>query len=60
MRQDLRKAASDDGGHLFHEVGDFLPFVWQQILLELRMNRPLRLDLRALPAYQDAEQLDIP
>ena len=60
LRQDLGKALADDRGDLGHQVGDFLPFVRQQILFELRMNGPLRLNLGALPANQHAKQFDVP
>lgn len=33
--------------------------MWQQILFELRVDCPLRLNLRAVAADQDAKQLDV-
>ena len=60
LRQDLGKAASDDGRNLRHEVADFLPFLRQQVLFELGMNGPLRLNLGAYSADLNAKELDVP
>lgn len=60
LGQDLGKASPDDGGHLCHQVGDFLPFMRQQILFELRVNGPLRLNLGTFPADENMKQLDVP
>ena len=60
LGQHLGKATSDDGGHLCHQVGDFLPFMRQQIPFELGVNGPLRLNLRAFPADENMKQLDVP
>ena len=45
LGQYLGKPTSDNGRNLRHQIGDFLPFMRKQIHFELRMDRPLRLNL---------------
>jgi len=60
LREHLRKPCADDAGHLGHEIGYLLPFLRQKILLQLRMNRPLGIDLCSLSAHEHPKQLHIP
>jgi hypothetical protein len=59
LRKNLRKAVPHDPGHFCHEIRHFLPFMGQQVDLQLRMNRPLSVDVRACSADQHAQELDI-
>ena len=60
FRQGFGKAIADDVGGFGHEVHHFLPFIGQQVLLQLRMDRPLGFNLRSLATDQHAEQFHVP
>ena len=53
--ENFRKASADDIGDFGHKVGDFFPFFREQVLFQLGMNRPLRIDLSSLSAHEDAQ-----
>ena len=59
LREHLRKPRPDDAGHLGHEVGHLLPFLRQKILFQLRMNRPLGIDLCSFSAHEHPKQFHI-
>lgn len=56
----FRKATADDIGDFGHKVGHFFPFFRKQVLFQLRMNRPLRIDLSSLSAHEDAQKFHVP
>lgn len=58
--KDFGEASSDDIRDFGHEVGHFFPFFRKQVLFQLRMDRPLRIDLSSLSADQDAQELHVP
>lgn len=51
---------ADDVGNLGHEFGHFCPFIRQQVLLELRMDGPLRINTRSFPTDEHSEQFNVP
>ena len=60
LREHLRKPRADDTGHLGHKIGHLSPFLRQQILFQLGMNRPLRIDLHPLSGHEYPKQFHIP
>ena len=60
IRQSFGEAIADDVGHLGHEILHFLPFSGEQVLLQLRVDRPLGFDLCPFSADEHAEQLHVP
>lgn len=60
LRENLRETFADDVGHFSHEVADLLPFVREEIQLQLGMDGPLGIDLRAFPGNEDPEQFHLP
>ena len=60
IQEDFGETGADDISDLGHEVGHFFPLFRKQVLLQLRMNRPLRIDLSSLSAHEDAQKLHVP
>ena len=60
LRKHFRKPMADDAGDFSHEIRHFSPFVRQQVMLQLGVNRPLGIYLDPIPADEDADQLDFP
>jgi len=60
LRENLGKPMADNVGGLGHEIRHFSPFVRQQVMLQLGVNRPLGIYLDPIPADEDADQLDFP
>gem|GEM_PF-5382759 len=60
IRQSFGEAIADDVCHLCHEIFHFLPFGRQQVLLQLRVDRPLGFDLYPFSADEHAEQFHVP
>ena len=58
--EDFGKASADNIGDFGHEVGHFFPFFRKQVLFQLRMDRPLRIDLSPLSTYEDAQKFHVP
>jgi hypothetical protein len=60
VREDLGKPVSDERRNLGHEIIDLFPFIGLQIVLELRMNGPLSIDLSPLAAHQHPKEFNVP
>lgn len=60
IRKSFGEAITDDVGHLRHEILHFLPFGRQQVMLQLRVNRPLGFNLYPFSADEHAEQFHVP
>lgn len=58
--QSFCESLADEGGDFTHKVSDFLPLGWLQVLLQLRMDRPLRVNPSSRSAHENAEEFHIP
>lgn len=60
LQKYFRKPMANNVGGLGHEIRHFSPFVRQQVMLQLGVNRPLGVYLSSVPGDEDAEQFDVP
>lgn len=58
--QSFGESFTDEGGDFAHEVSDLLPLRRLQILFQLRMDGPLRVNPSSRSAHEDTEELHIP